>query len=122
MLASLAIGPQRAATAALRGVAQLVRGALGPLSDARATLDAGLDLLAREGLLVVVAVALCKWVGFSILALPGDLAATMEASLAQSRIIAKVRAAALLVFFAMGASWLVALTAWAALSPAGSRP
>jgi hypothetical protein len=111
---SLVLGPQRAAIASLRGAEQYVRGALGPMSDAHALLDAGLDLLGREGVLVLAAVVVCKWVGFSLLTLPSDLAGAVDTSLSAARAIGKVRFLVLLVFLAMAASWIVACIAWLA--------
>jgi hypothetical protein len=113
-VAAIGLGLARAGEALARGVAQLVTGAIGPFSTARAILDAGVDILAREGAWVVVAIALAKWVAFSVLTLPGDLAGAMDASEAQGRSIAKVRVALMLLFFAIAASWLLALVAWVA--------
>jgi hypothetical protein len=112
VLASLVLGPQRAGLASVRGAAQYVRGALGPLSDGRALIDAGLDLLTREGAVVLAAVVLCKWIGFSLLALPSDLAGAVDSSLAAALLIARVRAVVFFVFLAMAVSWIVAGVGW----------
>jgi hypothetical protein len=113
-VALVPLGPSRVARATLAGVVQIVTGALGPLSTARALLDAGAATLAREGALVVAAIVLCKWLSVSLLSLPGDLVTTLSRSDANAKTTAKLAVVQLFVFLAVFLSWLVAAVAWLA--------
>jgi hypothetical protein len=112
-LAAIAIGPRRASLAAVRGVEQLVTGALGPLSTARTILEGGAAALVEEGALVLLGLALAKWVAWSLLVLPTDLAGAIDRGGA-SKTVAKVRGVMLVASIPFGIVWLVAWIAWLA--------
>jgi hypothetical protein len=112
-LAVIGVGPARASDALVRGIGQILAGALGPFSTARTILASGAELLAREGAWVVISVALAKWSALGVLTLLSDAAGATDTSEARARTIAKVRAVMLLVVLALFASWLVASVTWA---------
>lgn len=114
VLAAVVLGPTGAVFATGRVIVQLVTGALGPLSTAREILEGGAALLAREGALVIVALVSCKWLGFSVLTLPGDLAGATDTELAASKKIAIARAVLMVVFLGLVVSWIVAWIAFLA--------
>lgn len=107
------VGPMRALDSTGRGIVQVVTGALGPLSTARAILEGGAAILAQEGVLVIVALALTKWLAFGLLSLPGDLAGALDRGAASpSKTIVKVRAVLMIVLLAVMISWTVAWVAF----------
>jgi hypothetical protein len=110
--AAIALGLPRAAGALGRGVVEVFTGAIGPFSTAHAVLERGADVLAREGAGVVVALALAKYVAFSVLTLPGDLAGALDATGAESKAIAKARVFVFLATLAIIVSWIVAWIGW----------
>jgi hypothetical protein len=111
-VAALLLGPARALRSTGVGLAEVLAGAVSPLSTAPATLQQGADILAREGFLVLTAAGLCKFASFSLLNLPGDLAHAALRS--RGTVVAKLRAIEMLALLAIGTAWIVAWVVWAA--------
>ncbi|MFT3769770.1 MAG: hypothetical protein QM820_30400 [Minicystis sp.] len=110
-LATPLLGVPRAGHAFVAGVAELVTGAVGPFSTARAILDAGVGVLGREGFITLVALALCKWQSLGLLALPTDVVFAAETKPGTG--LAKLRVFVMLASFAVYVAWIVAWIGWA---------
>jgi membrane-associated protease RseP (regulator of RpoE activity) len=110
VVASAVLGFRAACEGVATGIPAAVRGALQPMTGARALLASAQEALLRRGFLVVAALALCAWIGVSLLTLPLDLAGAVASR--PSRALARARALGLLALFAGQAAWFVAWIAW----------
>jgi multisubunit Na+/H+ antiporter MnhB subunit len=110
-VAAAVLGLPRAGGAVARGVVEVIQGALAPLSTGALVLRSGAGVLAREGVATFAMVALCKWLAFSLLTLPTDVAPAVART--HERRVGVARVVAMLGVFAVWAAWAVAWIAWA---------
>ncbi len=109
------VGPAEALASTARGTAEWASGALGPLSTAPALLASGAAAIARDGFVVGVALVLTKWLAFSVVTLPFDLAGASERGSAErAQTTAKRGVIGHVVVLAVSVAWTVGLVSWLA--------
>lgn len=110
VIAAAILGPTRACGAVARGCAEILAGAIAPLSTARTILEAGAGILGREGIIALAAVAICKWLSLGLITLPMDLPPALMRQ--HSRRLGIARFFAMLALFCVFIAWAVAWIAW----------